>query len=147
MIETTTSHELSDFRQDLSLLVPGLPRSVTSTPAPTTPFPPIDHPTLLSLDTNLVSTLGRPKTPILVTTRPSSVQQTTKDRHVSKDDIARMMAELNAPLPPMPAIPQDIARDLASSRASQNSPFPTSTSSVGPAAVSHASLASFPPQS
>merc|ERR1712013_280703 len=70
-----------------------------------------------------------PKTPILVTTRPSSV---TFDRqlHVSKDDIAKMMAELNSPLPPMLEIPQEI----------RASPL---IFSGGQAAVSHPSSLSF----
>ena len=54
-------------------------------------------------------TIGR-RTPILVTTRPSSVclGDQMRTRHVSKDDLARMMAELNAPLPPMVEIPDEI---------------------------------------
>lgn len=96
-----------------------LPRSSASTPLPTTPFPPIDHLGGLVVTTASsflpphtpattgVAGLNRSRTPILVTTRPSSVIE-GRTRHVSREDIARMMAELNAPLPPLVPIPQDI---------------------------------------
>lgn len=63
------------------------------------PFPPRVPP-------SPTPSMGR-RTPILVTTRPSSVIH-DRTRHVSKDDLARMMAELNAPLPPMIEIPDEI---------------------------------------
>ena len=75
-----------------SLSSPEVSRSSATTPAPTTPFPSLEV---------------RPRTPLLVTTRPSSVIL-DRTRHVSKDDIAKMMAELNEPLPPMLDIPQEI---------------------------------------
>ena len=98
-----------------------LPRSSASTPLPTTPFPCLDHPGSGGLVSSTVSSflpphtptsmgvagLNRSRTPILVTTRPSSVIE-GRTRHVSRDDIARMMAELNAPLPALVPIPQDI---------------------------------------
>ena len=80
-------------------------RSQNPTPAPTTPFPGQDHPMASIL--NIPNSPTLPRTPILVTTRPSSVIL-DRHRHVSKDDIAKMMAELNAPLPPMQDIPDEI---------------------------------------
>jgi len=114
--------------EDLQPVLLDLPRSTASTPLPTTPFPPVDvsHPNIGLPPTSL---LARPKTPILVTTRPSSVLE-KRTRHVSKDDIARMMAELNAPLPPMVPIPQDIrASPLLFSSSSRGPGTPTSSGS------------------
>lgn len=103
------------------LVFPDTPRSTAATPAPTVPFPPVDsqHSTTLFASSvtqseciriippSPVPSLGR-RTPILVTTRPSSTSLDHRARHVSKDDLARMMAELNAPLPPMVEIPDEI---------------------------------------
>ena len=103
------------------------PRSTCATPAPTQPFPPVDSLHTHTALTNATQSdsiriippsptpsmgmrtpsMGR-RTPILVTTRPSSVTLDHRTRHVSKDDLARMMAELNAPLPPMIEIPDEI---------------------------------------
>merc|ERR1719225_1629381 len=77
-----------------------LPRSIESGPsAGSVSLPPILAPPRSVAPS---PTIGR-RTPILVTTRPSSVclGDQMRTRHVSKDDLARMMAELNAPLPPM----------------------------------------------
>ena len=129
-----TLDQIADLQPAVSLSLPDLPRSTASTPLPTLPFPPLDvhtntsslRPflatsassstinTLLTNSSSLLQTsststsslLTRPRTPILVTTRPSSVN--SRSRHMSKDDIARMMAEINAPLPPMVPLPQDI---------------------------------------
>jgi len=90
----------------VSLSFPEVSRSSNATPAPTTPFPSLDSHSTLQIPPSPVPSM-RPKTPILVTTRPSSVTLDRK-RHVSKDDIAKMMAELNSPLPPMQEIPQEI---------------------------------------
>ena len=87
----------------VSLSIPEVSRSSNPTPAPTTPFPSLDQ-TILNVPP---SPTLRPRTPILVTTRPSSVSF-DRTRHVSKDDLAKMMAELNAPLPPMQDIPNEI---------------------------------------
>ena len=92
----------------VSLSVPDcVSRSSAPTPCPTTPFPGLDtQPSGLTIPSS--PNLGlRPRTPILVTTRPSSVCL-DRTRHVSKDDIAKMMAELNEPLPPMLDIPTEI---------------------------------------
>ena len=88
----------------VSLSIPEVSRSSAPTPAPTTPFPGLDHHSNLTVPP---SPTLRPRTPILVTTRPSSVL-IDRTRHVSKDDIAKMMAELNEPLPPMLDIPTEI---------------------------------------
>ena len=80
-------------------------RSSAPTPCPTSPFPGLDSATPgLTIPS---SPSLRPRTPILVTTRPSSVSL-DRTRHVSKEDIAKMMAELNEPLPPMLDIPTEI---------------------------------------
>ena len=119
------------------LLLP-VSRSSATTPLPTTPFPPPDTATVATVSTAISSfnpldllslpsaaassalppldpassssslppsalSLNPPKTP----NRPSSVVE-RRARHMSKEDIARMMAEINAPLPPMVPIPQDI---------------------------------------
>ena len=91
-----TGHPDTELAVSLAAPDPGS-RSSAPTPAPTTPFPSLDL---------LAST--RPRTPILVTTRPSSVCLQDRTRHVSKEDLAKMMAELNAPLPPMLDIPSEI---------------------------------------
>jgi hypothetical protein len=53
----------------------------------------------------------RPLTPLQLPVRPASVSlDSRRSRHLSKDDIARLMAELNAPLPPMVPLPQEIIR-------------------------------------
>ena len=93
---STTGHPDTELAVSLAAPDPGS-RSSAPTPAPTTPFPSLDL---------LAST--RPRTPILVTTRPSSVCLQDRTRHVSKEDLAKMMAELNAPLPPMLDIPSEI---------------------------------------
>ena len=83
------------------------PRSIESGPsAGSVSLPPILAPPRSVAPS---PTIGR-RTPILVTTRPSSVclGDQMRTRHVSKDDLARMMAELNAPLPPMVEIPDEI---------------------------------------
>ena len=97
---------VEDLQPAVSLTFPETSRSTASTPLPTNPFPPVDAPSCLSsLPPSLL--LNRPLTPVLLSTRPhSSVEK--RARHMSKDDIARMMAEINAPLPPMVPIPQDI---------------------------------------
>ena len=131
---TTLDYLSEDLQPAVSIPLPLVPRSTANTPLPTNPFPPPDSLTittsaafnphdLLTLPTSssfscqdLVSTslppsslsLHPPRTPLLVTTRPSSVADPRRAPHMSKDDIARMMAELNAPLPPMVPIPQDI---------------------------------------
>merc|ERR1719206_953377 len=112
----------------VSLSFPEVSRSSNATPAPTTPFPTLDTHTTLNIPPSPIPSM-RPKTPILVTTRPSSVTL-DRQRHVSKDDIAKMMAELNSPLPPMQEIPQEI----------RASPL---IFSGGQAAVSHPSSLSF----
>ena len=82
-------------------------RSSAPTPCPTTPFPGLDSQASgLTIPSSPQLSL-RPRTPILVTTRPSSVSL-DRMRHVSKEDIAKMMAELNEPLPPMLDIPTEI---------------------------------------
>ena len=107
-----------DLHQTVSLLssLPTLnpPRSSASTPLPTTPFPSLDLPgntahsnLSLPFSSSTGSSSIRSRTPILVTTRPSSVIE-GRSRHMSKEDIARMMAELNSPLPALAPIPQDI---------------------------------------
>merc|ERR1719318_933198 len=116
--------ELGLDEMAVSLSFPEVSRSSNATPAPTTPFPSLDSHTTLHIPPSPIPSM-RPKTPILVTTRPSSVNL-DRTRHVSKDDIARMMAELNSPLPPMLQIPQEI----------RASPL---IFSGGPAAVSHPS--------
>ena len=95
----TTNHD-STHHEELAVS-----RSQNPTPAPTTPFPGQELPMASILNIPNSPTLSR--TPILVTTRPSSVIL-DRHRHVSKDDIAKMMAELNAPLPPMQDIPDEI---------------------------------------
>ena len=84
-------------------LVPELPRSTEIGPAGRVPV-------VETTTSSLVPPSPTPsrRTPILVTTRPSSVCLDQRTRHVSKDDLARMMAELNAPLPPMVEIPDEI---------------------------------------
>ena len=119
----TTLHHTNQLAVTLS--EQQVSRSSAPTPAPTTPFPSLEV---------------RPRTPLLVTTRPSSVIL-DRTRHVSKDDIAKMMAELNEPLPPMLDIPQEIrasplifAGGLATvshpSSCSSSSCLPTSSSST-----------------
>ena len=106
MLKNTSGQcDLSHDEMAVSLSFPEVSRSSNVTPAPTTPFPSLEAgPAGLVIPP---SPTVRPRTPILVTTRPSSVSL-DRTRHVSKDDIARMMAELNAPLPPMLQIPQEI---------------------------------------
>ena len=107
---TLTNHSLGErhLADTVLSLVPELPRSTESSPG--------GRP---SVETTSTSSLAPPRnvapsptpsrrTPILVTTRPSSVSLDQRTRHVSKDDLARMMAELNAPLPPMVEIPDEI---------------------------------------
>ena len=111
-----------------SLSFPEVSRSSAPTPAPTTPFP--------SLEVSV-----RPRTPILVTTRPSSVIL-DRTRHVSKDDIAKMMAELNEPLPPMLDIPQEIRASpliFAGGLATVSHPSSCSSTSCLPASTSSTS--------
>jgi len=104
MLKTGFKHsEQGQEELAVSLSIPEVSRSSNPTPAPTTPFPSLDQ-TILNVPP---SPTLRPRTPILVTTRPSSVTFDRR-RHVSKDDIAKMMAELNAPLPPMQDIPNEI---------------------------------------
>ena len=107
---TLTNHSLGErhLADTVLSLVPEMPRSTESSPG--------GRP---SVETTSTSSLAPPRnvapsptpsrrTPILVTTRPSSVSLDQRTRHVSKDDLARMMAELNAPLPPMVEIPDEI---------------------------------------
>jgi len=121
----TLDRLVEDLQPAVSSSLPDLSRSCASTPLPTTPFPPVDvtHSTLGLPPPSIL--LTRPKTPILITTRPSSVAE-KRTRHVSKEDIARMMAEINAPLPPMVPIPQDIRASplLFSSRGSGTPSLP-----------------------
>ena len=97
--EASTAHTTLHHTNQLAVTLSEqqVSRSSAPTPAPTTPFPSLEL---------LAST--RPRTPILVTTRPSSVCLQDRTRHVSKEDLAKMMAELNAPLPPMLDIPSEI---------------------------------------
>ena len=96
----------ADLAVSLNVLEP-VSRSSAPTPCPTTPFPGLDSQSSgLTLPSSPSLSL-RPRTPILVTTRPSSVS-VDRMRHVSKEDIAKMMAELNEPLPPMLDIPTEI---------------------------------------
>ena len=130
----TLGHLVEDLQPAVSLSLPDLSRSAASTPLPTNPFPPLDN--LLVRYSN--PTLGpcllptRPRTPLSTrpasvasanhfpSFRPSSVCLDKRSSHMSKEDIARMMAELNAPLPPMIPIPHDIRASplLFSSRGS-----------------------------
>merc|ERR1719443_2695187 len=104
MLKNTGQGDSGHDELAVSLSIPEVSRSSAPTPAPTTPFPGLDHQCNLTVPP---SPTLRPRTPILVTTRPSSVL-IDRTRHVSKDDIAKMMAELNEPLPPMLDIPTEI---------------------------------------
>lgn len=135
----TLGHLVEDLQPAVSLSLPDLSRSAASTPLPTNPFPPLDnHPVLFTTPTLGPCLLPtRPRTPLsnrpasvasanhLTTFRPSSVTLDKRSSHMSKEDIARMMAELNAPLPPMIPIPQDIRASplLFSSRGSGTPSF------------------------
>ena len=138
-LDTAPTQSTTQTHQELavSLSFPEVSRSSAPTPAPTTPFPCLD-----SL---------RPRTPILVTTRPSSVILDSRTRHVSKDDIAKMMAELNEPLPPMLDIPQEIrasplifAGGLATVSHPSSSSSTTSTSCLLTTSTSTSSSSTLP---
>jgi hypothetical protein len=103
-----------DEDQQLALgLFPPTPRSSTSTPLPSAVFfqsgcQPLP---LLTLSAPTPTLGRRPLTPLQLPVRPASVSlDSRRSRHLSKDDIARLMAELNAPLPPMAPLPQEIIR-------------------------------------
>ena len=110
MLKTTVTGQ-GDAAQDelaVSLNVQdSISRSSAPTPCPTTPFPGLDSQASSLAIPSSPNLSIRPRTPILVTTRPSSVSL-DRTRHVSKEDIAKMMAELNEPLPPMLDIPTEI---------------------------------------
>lgn len=109
---TLTNHSLGErhLADTMLSLVPELPRSTESSPAGRTSVPSVETTTSSLAPPRNVAPSPTPsrRTPILVTTRPSSVSLDQRTRHVSKDDLARMMAELNAPLPPMVEIPDEI---------------------------------------
>ena len=109
---TFTNHSsgTSHLADTMLSLAPELPLSTESIPAGKTLLPLVETTTSSLAPPKNVAPSPTPsrRTPILVTTRPSSVSLDQRTRHVSKDNLARMMAELNAPLPPMVEIPDEI---------------------------------------
>ena len=107
---TLTNHSLGErhLADTMLSLVPELPRSTEISPAGRVPSVEATTSSLAPPRNVGPSPTPSRRTPILVTTRPSSVSLDQRTRHVSKDDLARMMAELNAPLPPMVEIPDEI---------------------------------------
>ena len=110
MLKTTVTGQGDAAQDELAVslnIQDSVSRSSAPTPCPTTPFPGLDSPASSLAIPSSPNLSLRPRTPILVTTRPSSVSL-DRMRHVSKEDIAKMMAELNEPLPPMLDIPTEI---------------------------------------